>query len=132
MKTVIHNLFSEVFENGQIPEDWRLSRVELIHKGGGKDKTDIGNYRPISVVNILNKLFGDIVNDKLQKWVEQEGVLGEEQNGFRKGRSGLENIYVMKELIDRNKRNRKELYFGFLDIEKAYDSINCRKLIKYS
>ena len=128
LETVVHNLFSEIFETGQIPEDWRLSRVELIHKGGGKEKADIGNYRPISVINIMNKIFGDIVNDKLQKWVEQERVLGEEQNGFRKGRSGLENVYIMKELIDRNKRNRKELYFGFLDIEKAYDSINRRKL----
>ena len=102
----------------------------MIHKGGGKDKAYIGNYRPISIVNILNKLFGAIINDKIQRWVEQEGVLGEEQNGFRKGRSGLENIYVMKEIIDRNKRNRKELYIGFLDIEKAYDSINRNKLFR--
>ena len=113
MKTVLHNIFSESFETGQIPEDWRKSRVELIHKGGRKEKTEIGNYRPISIINILNKLFGEIINDKMQRWVEQEGVIGEEQSGFRKGRSGLENIYVLKELIDRSKRERKKFVSWF-------------------
>ena len=46
-------------------------------------------------------------------------MIGVEQSGFRKGRSGLENIYVLKELIDRSKRERKNVYLGFLDIEKA-------------
>ena len=40
VKTVLHNIFSEAFETGQIPEDWRKSRVELIHKGEGKEKRD--------------------------------------------------------------------------------------------
>ena len=57
VKTVLHNIFSEAFETGQLPEDWRKSRVELIHKGGGKEKTEIGDYRPISIISILNKLF---------------------------------------------------------------------------
>ena len=42
----------------------------------------------------MNKLFGIIINGKVQKWIETESVTGEEQSGFRKGRSGMENIYM--------------------------------------
>ncbi len=48
-----------------------------------------------------------MINEKMTRWAEREGIFGEEQNGFRKGRSGMENIYIIKELIDRNKRARK-------------------------
>ena len=41
--------------------------------------------------------------------MEQKKELGEEKNGIRKGRRGMENIYVMKEIPDRNNTNRKEL-----------------------
>ena len=57
-------------------------------------------------------------------------MLGEEQNGFRRGRSGMENVYVMKEIIERSKRNGSKLYMTFLDIEKAYDGINRENLMK--
>ena len=68
--------------------------------------------------------------EKYKKWIETEGVIGEEQSGFRKGRSGMENIYVLKEVIDRSRRRKQELYLGFIDIEKAYDGINRKKLLK--
>ena len=130
VQIVICKLFWEIFECGKVPDDWKKSRVELIHKGGGKNKSDIGNYWPISIINILNKLFGIIINDKIKRCSEKTGVLGEEQNGFRKGRCGMEKIYILKEIIDRSKRDRKELYIAFLDIEKAYHAINREKQMK--
>ena len=51
-------------------------------------------------------------------------MIGEEQNGFRRDRRGEDNIYIMRELIDRQNREKKALYIGFLDIEKAYDRVN--------
>lgn len=53
---VIFKLFSEIFETGKVPEEWRQCRVELIHGGGGKDKADIVSYRPVSIINVLNNL----------------------------------------------------------------------------
>lgn len=65
----------------------------------------------------------------MKKWIEDNKVVGEEQSGFRKGRGGLENVFVMKEIIDRNKKLGKELYLVFLDLEKAYDRIDRKKLL---
>ena len=104
--------------------------MTLIHKGGGKTKDEIGNYRPISIMNILAKVFGMTINEKLMTWAEQYRIWGEEQSGFRKGRGGLENVYVIKEIIERNRKQGTELYLIFLDLEKAFDTVNRQKLMR--
>lgn len=78
----------------------------------------------------MSKISGLIINEKIQRWTEQSGVLGEEQHGFKKGRSGMKNVYVMKEIIERSKRNSNKVYVTFLDTEKAHDGINRENLIK--
>lgn len=60
--------------------------------------------------------------------IEECGILGEEQNGFRKDRRGEDNIYVIRELIDIYRKRDKKLILAFLDIEKAYDKINRKTL----
>ena len=65
----------------------------------------------------------------MRTWIEESRVLGEEQSGFRKGRGGLENVLVMKEVIEKNKKLGRELYLVFLDLEKAYDRIDRSKLM---
>ena len=130
VKQVIVNMSQSILEEGEVPQDWKRSRVTLIHKGGGKDKADIGNYRPIAITNTMAKVFGIIINEKLKTWMETQKVLGEEQSGFRKGRGGLDNIFTLKEIIDRNRTQKKELYLVFLDLEKAYDTVNRDKLFR--
>ena len=100
LRQALGGLFRKVLEDGEVPQDWNRSRITLVHKGGGKPREDIGNYRPIAVMNILAKTFGWVINRKLTTWIEESKVLGEEQSGFRKGRGGLENTLVMKEIIE--------------------------------
>ena len=115
-------------ENGTVPEAWKRSRVTLIHKGNGKPKEKIENYRPIAVMNVTAKVFGTVINEKLERWAEENKVWGEEQAGFRKGRGGLENIFVMRDIIEKYKKSGKGLYLVFLDIEKAYDTVDRQRL----
>ena len=61
--------------------------------------------------------------------VENAGILGEEQNGFRKDRRGEDNMFIIREVIDLYKRENRELYLVFLDIEKAYDKMNRKTLM---
>ena len=67
MKQKLLKLFKEILEKGVVPQDWQRSRITLIHKGGRQPREEIGNYRPIAVINILAKVFGWIVNNKLLK-----------------------------------------------------------------
>ena len=130
LREALVKLFQEVLETGEIPKEWKRSRITLVHKGGGKPREEIGNYRPIAVVNVMAKVFGHIINNKIMSWIEERKVLGEEQNGFRRGRGGLENVLVIREIIDRNKKMGKELYLTFLDLEKAYDTVDRKKLLE--
>ena len=107
---------------------WNECRVTLLHKGGYKSKNELKNYRPIALVNTVGKVFSAVLNDRLCKWVERAGVLGEEQNGFRVDRRAEDNMFVVNEMIEEKKRDGGKLYLGFLDIEKAYDRVNRERL----
>lgn len=57
-------------------------------------------------------------------------MLGEEKNGFRKGRAFVGNVYIVKELIGRRKKYEREFHLSFIDIERVYDSVNRNTLMK--
>ena len=120
----LYRLFGAVWETETIPGKWNESKVILLHKGQNKSKLELKNYRPISLANTGGKIFASIMSKRLSKEVEDKGVLGEEQNGFRRTRRGEDNIYVIRELIEKHKREGKKLFIAFLDIEKAYDNVN--------
>ena len=82
----------------------------------------------MAVVNILANIFGMVLNKKWKTWIEKHKILGEKQSGFREGTGGLENILIL--IIDRNRQQKKELYLVFLDIEKAFASVDRQKFIK--
>ena len=57
-------------------------------------------------------------------------VLSEKQNGFRVGRQGEDNMFILRVLMERCKRENRRGYFAFLDIEKVYDRVNREILSK--
>ena len=120
----LEKLFQEIIKKEEIPKEATKVKVSLMHKGGRKDKLEIKNYRPIAVANsILNILCG-IIKSKLSKIIETKEILSEEQNGFRKDRRGTDNIYSIKAIQEKYRKENKELYCAFLDIEKAYDTVD--------
>ena len=120
----LFELYKQVWVEEVVPAKWNESRVILLHKGGNKSKQLLKNYRPISLGNTMGKIFCSIINERFKRACDRSNVIGEEQNGFRRDRRGEDNIYIMRELIDRHNREKKTLYIGFLDIEKAYDRVN--------
>ena len=82
----------------------------------------------MAVANTISNIFCGIIKDKMTNIIEEEELIGEEQNGFRKDRRGTENLYILKELIEKAGKENKQLYCMFLDIEKAYDTVN-RKIM---
>ena len=117
-------LFNDVWEKEEIPEDWNVSKVKLQHKGGYKSKLLLKNYRPISLTNTMGKLFANIISSRLVEWIERNEIIGEEQNGFRPDRRATDNIFTVNEIIDKKLKEKKKVYICFLDIEKAYDKVD--------
>ena len=121
-KQTLREAASKAIMDGEAPPGWKLSRMSMIYKGKG-DKADINNYRPITVTSVVYRLVMQIVKERLQTWVENEGVLGELQNGFRKRRRLEDNLFSLTQCIEIAEKEHRPLWLAFLDIKGAYDSV---------
>ena len=82
------------------------------------------SYRGISLLSVPYKAFCSILNSRLTAWLEEESVIHEAQNGFRKEWSYLEHIFVISNLVDTRKRMGLDTFVCFVDFQKAYDRVN--------
>jgi len=122
----LHRALTKMFRLCQeaqwTPPDWNVEVVKLLHKGGPQE--DLGNYRGVSLTSNIGKVFAGIIATRLSKEVEERGLLPECQAGFRKGRSVEDNLFVLGAVIESAKRRRSPLVLAFVDVQKAYDTVN--------
>lgn len=124
---VLASLFSFIDKTGQIPDDWGLAIIVPIYKKGNRE--DPANYRPISLLSNISKLYSRHLHRKLKDWLEQEGILAEEQAGFREGRTTIDQCFVLQHLIEKYISNKvTSLYAAYIDLKAAFDSISRVKL----
>ena len=121
-------LMNDVLSGESIPNEWKESRVVLVHKGGSKK--EVSNYRPIAIINVICKLFMMLIRYSLNGWVEESGMLGDVQVFFRRGRRTDDNLFMIERMIEMAKVRKECLYVAFIDMEKAYDRVNRKKLFE--
>ena len=103
MLHLLHKLFEVVcWREELVPPKWCEG---LIVK-----KEDPGNYRRITLLSVVGKVFCKIVNDRLVRHLESGGVLHEGQAGCRAKRRCVDNIYVLSELVQGRLRERKPMH----------------------
>ena len=85
-------LFNCCLRNSQIPTWWQKALIHPIPKVANVE-TDPLKYRGISLQSCVYKLYSSIVTNRLNKYLDEQGGLSEEQNGFRKGRNCIEHIF---------------------------------------
>jgi len=69
----------------------------------------------------VGKIYASVLNERVTSWIEKSGILVEEQAGFRKNRSVIDQLFILTETIRNRKPNKT--YCCFLDIQKAYDRV---------
>lgn len=115
---ILVDIFNKCLIEGQeIPADWNLAYISSIYKKG--DRKVCGNYRGISVTSSVGRLYGRI----LKKRIELEYREIEEQSGFRAGRSCMDNIYTLQQIIEKRVARNLSTHLVFIDLEKAYDTV---------
>ena len=124
----IKNIFNKIFQTGYFPIQWGLATIIPLFKKGDRDLCD--NYRGISLLSIISKLFTSIINNRLYNWAESNGKINEEQAGFRRSYSTIDHIYTLQIMASNclYGSKRSKLYAAFIDFQKAFDSINRDKL----
>ena len=98
------------------------ARVTPIHKDGSK--LVMGNYRPISVLPIISKIFEQEIFQQLYKYMNENNLISKFQSGFRPGYSTLSALIQMCDAWFNNMDNGELTGVVFLDIQKAFDSID--------
>ncbi len=88
MKLVYVELFNKILNTGQIPESWTIGMIIPIYKNKG-DKGDFDNYRGITILSCLGKIFTSVINAILNKYANEINLINENQTGFRKNYSTL-------------------------------------------
>ena len=126
-------IFNQSLVTGIFPSDWKMAKVSPIFKNGSK--SDLNNYRPISVIPTVAKIFEKIIYDQLYQYLNENGLLNSGQSGFRSLHSTLTALLETNDSwcvnIDRGLLNG----VIFIDLKKAFDAIDheiiLKKLTKY-
>ena len=122
-KQLLHRFFNKCFMSGLSPSAWNYSNIIPIPKPD-KDSRDPLQNRCISILCCVSKVYSSILNRRIQKYLEQNKLLVDEQNGFRASRSCIDHIYVLVTILRNRKEQGKDTFLAFIDYKKAFDSVN--------
>ena len=118
----LYIIFNKSLADGEFPHDMKMAIVKPLYKA--KSRSDISNYRPISLLPVISKVLERLVHIRLMKFLERNKLLYEGQYGFRKGRSTSDAILDLTgNILDGFNKGMYTLGL-FLDMTKAFDSIN--------
>jgi len=122
----IKKLFNLCLYNASLPRNWNNILMILIHKKG--DSADLENYRPISLLSHLYKLFTKIINKRLEKKLDFYQTT--DQAGFRTGYGTNDHLLTLKVLIEKTLEYNRPLVLVFVDFQKAFDTIEMNAILK--
>ena len=105
----------------------KLAEICPIFKKGDFD--NCGNYRPISLLSNLGKILEKVMHTRLSKFLENNNILFEKQFGFRKKHSTNHALVDIVEQIKKKLDNKTYTCGVFVDLEKAFDTVNHNILV---
>ena len=118
----LHHLFTISLNSCSIPYEWRIHTIVPVHKSG--DKTQVTNYRPISLLCITSKVLEQLVYNKTISYISS--FLSPQQFGFLKNRSTVQQLLLMLNTIHSTNDQTDVVY---LDFKKAFDSVPHKELL---
>lgn len=120
----MHELTVRIWNGEEIPDEWKTSILCPIYKKG--DKLECSNYRGIALLNTAYKIFANILYKRLLPYMES--IVGEYQCGFRVGRSTSDQLFNIRQILEKCKEYNVEIHQLFVDFRAAYDSVKRSKL----
>ncbi len=100
--------------------------VHALFKGG--DASEFDNYRGITIGPILAKLFTMIFDKRLSEWAKQHGLGAKGQARFWKDYRTIDQLFILRTLIEHNKAKKKPIYLCFVDFKKVFNTVPCEVL----
>ena len=128
LNPAVYQILVKIWETSEIPDSFlQLILCSMPKKG---DSSVCENHRGISLIAHVSKVLTLLINTRVTNYVEHQQILPESQSGFRKNRSTSDMILTVKLLQQHCREKRLTLFLAFLDIAKAYDSVDRNTLWK--
>lgn len=122
---ILQLLLNIIFYCALYPTHWRTTIVSAIFKNKGK-YLDPKNYRPISLVQMLSKLFDFILLNRFKKWFTPN----DSQSAYQSKRCCAEHVFLIRALINHCKSSKNKLFVICIDFEGAFDKISRQRLFR--
>ena len=119
---LLTRFFNSILVSGIFPDEWSVGIIMPLHKSGDRSNPD--NYRGISLLSCIGKLFTSLLNARLRAFLDRNQGLGESQTGFRPGYSTMDHIFSLHIIIKMFCARKKKLFAAFVDFRKAFDLVN--------
>ncbi|KAK3545686.1 hypothetical protein QTP70_010891 [Hemibagrus guttatus] len=123
---VLQCVLQDIWEKERCPDIWRIGTIIKLPKKG--DLGDCNNWRGITLLSLMSKVFCRIILQRIIAAVDIK--LRQEQAGFRKGKSCINHIFMLRQILEQSHEWNSPLYLVFVDFEKAFDSLQRDSLWK--
>jgi hypothetical protein len=116
----------QIWKEEIIPEQWQQGLIYSIRKKG--DQLELKNYRGIALLNTGHKIFSNILYERLQPYMEN--IVGKYQYGFRKGKSTIDQIQSVRQILEKTSEYGISTFHLFIDFRAASDTVRRDKLLE--
>ena len=120
LNRLLHRLCLKIWETEEWPEDFCQSVFVTIPKKGDVEKCE--NNRTIALICHASKILLKVISNRMKNKMDEE--IAEEQTGFRRGRGTRDQIFNLKQIIEKYREFNKKLLVAFIDYKKAFDSVH--------
>ena len=123
----LHHLYSVSLSKHCIPNEWKCHSITPIHKSG--DKSNVINYRPISLLCIVSKVLEHLVYNKVSTFIVNNNILCHQRFGFCRHHSTTQQLLIFLSNVHRALNNCHQCDVIYLDLKKAFDSVPHQELL---
>jgi len=128
LKEAVGNVCKRVWRGEGFPERWREGIiVPIAKKRGAKEVSD---HRGVTLMATAYKIYATVLANRLEKEIEEKGIIPEWQAGFRKKRGVIDNIYTLNYLVGREIERGRRVVAALVDLKAAFDTVDRRILGK--
>lgn len=121
LKYDIQTIINTSLLSGEVPPAMKISKITPVHKGG--DAKDFNNYRPISILPIIDKIMTKLINNQLLEYLKVYKVINKRQYGFVMESNPPTALFDAVSTLQKHQDNHETSVTIFIDLQKAFDTV---------